>query len=66
MYTHTHITKYNLRSLYNVTCMYIFRTTLLVLDKQSVYSSLGKTISLTLSIQDISRVTSVCTYSDPG
>jgi hypothetical protein len=40
----------NLLSVYNVTCIYVFRADHLALDKQLVSSSLGKIISLALSI----------------
>lgn len=40
--------KYNLLILYNVTPMYIFGADHLVLDKQLVFSSLGKIMSASL------------------
>lgn len=40
-----YIPEYILLSLYNVACMHIFSVYYLVLDKQSVWFSLGKTIS---------------------
>lgn len=44
------IHKYNLLSLYNITCVYIFMTEYLVWDDQSVCFSLGKTISPAFSV----------------
>lgn len=46
---YTYILKYNLLSLYNVNPMQIFRADHLVVDNQSVCSSLDRTISHTLS-----------------
>lgn len=45
-----YILKYSLLDLYNVTFMYVFRSGHLVLDKQSVCSSHGKTSSPALSV----------------
>jgi hypothetical protein len=44
------ILKYNLINLSNVTCKYLFRVDFLIVDNHLMYSSMGKTISLTLNI----------------
>lgn len=43
-YIYVYIPKYVLISLYDVTCIYIFRTNYLILDSQLVRSSLVKSI----------------------
>lgn len=53
MYIYVYISKYSLLSLYNVTCIYVFRTDHLALDKPWVCSSLGKTTSPTLRILEL-------------
>ena len=62
IYKHNPI--YNLLSLYNVPCMYVFRADCLALDKQLVSSSLGKTIPPTLSMSYLPLV--LCVWLKPG
>lgn len=45
MHEYSKIYKYRLLSLYNITCMYVFKVDHLVLDNHFVYPSLGKTFS---------------------
>lgn len=45
IYVNICIPKYNLFSLYNDTCIYVFRASHLILDNQLMWSSLGKTTS---------------------
>lgn len=44
-YIYIHMSKYNMLSLYNVTCMCIFMDDYLALDRQLMCSSLGKITS---------------------
>lgn len=51
-----YIPKYNLFSPYNVTCMYIFRSDYLTLNKQLVCSAMGYVMSPTLSFLSLSVI----------
>lgn len=45
--SHVHyVNKYSLRNQYNITCMSMLKELIILLNIQSVFSSLGKTISL--------------------
>lgn len=50
------VPKYNVLSVYNVVCMYVFRADHLTLDNQSVCSSLGKATSLAPNFPQLPRV----------
>lgn len=51
-----YIPKHNLLGLYNIICVYVFRTDHPVLTTQSVYSFVKKTISPTLRISDFKHI----------
>lgn len=54
IYVYMYIQKHNMIGLYNVTCMYVFRVDLLLLDSQFVWSSLKKSIGDILIISCLS------------
>lgn len=49
IYIYINLHKYNLFCLYNITCVYVFRTGHLALNKQLFFSPPEKTVSLALS-----------------
>lgn len=48
-YMYVYIPKYNMLSLYNIACLYVFRADHLVMDKQSSWRKLFLPLSLFLS-----------------